>query len=148
MKKILYIIAAALVAAVSCQKDGDRVLEQISGEWHYSATESGVAEDVYVAFSEDGTFEMYQKIGDGPYWYSAGEYTLDAKSMVLSGVYSDRYPWKYTYKISVNDKTLTMKAVEQDGYSITYAREAIPSQVRQMSLPLTKSESVGFVRFL
>lgn len=135
-------MAAALVAAVSCQKDGDRVLEQISGEWHYSATESGVAEDVYVAFSEDGTFEIYQKIGEGPYWYSTGDYKLDAESMVLSGVYTDRYPWKYTYKISVSDKTLTMTAVEQDGHSVTYARESIPVQVRQMSLPLTKSEPV------
>lgn len=142
MKKILYIMAAALVAAVSCQKDGDRVLEQISGEWHYSATESGVAEDVYVAFSEDGTFEIYQKIGEGPYWYSTGDYKLDAESMVLSGVYTDRYPWKYTYKVSVSDKTLTMTAVEQDGHSVTYARESIPVQVRQMSLPLTKSEPV------
>lgn len=142
MKKILYIMAAALVAAVSCQKDGDLVLEQISGEWHYSATESGVAEDVYVAFSEDGTFEIYQKIGEGPYWYSTGEYKLDAESMVLSGVYTDRYPWKYTYKVSVSDKTLTMTAVEQDGHSVTYARESIPVQVRQMSLPLTKSEPV------
>ena len=142
MKKILYIMAAALVAAVSCQKDGDLVLEQISGEWHYSATESGVAEDVYVAFSEDGTFEIYQKIGEGPYWYSTGDYKLDAESMVLSGVYTDRYPWKYTYKVSVSDKTLTMTAVEQDGHSVTYARESIPVQVRQMSLPLTKSEPV------
>lgn len=135
-------MAAALVAAVSCQKDGDLVLEQISGEWHYSATESGVAEDVYVAFSEDGTFEIYQKIGEGPYWYSTGDYKLDAESMVLSGVYTDRYPWKYTYKVSVSDKTLTMTAVEQDGHSVTYARESIPVQVRQMSLPLTKSEPV------
>lgn len=135
-------MAAALIAAVSCQKDGDRVLEQISGEWHYSATESGVAEDVYVAFSEDGTFEIYQKIGEGPYWYSTGDYKLDAESMVLSGVYTDRYPWKYTYKVSVSDKTLTMTAVEQDGHSVTYARESIPVQVRQMSLPLTKSEPV------
>lgn len=142
MKKILYIMAAALIAAVSCQKDGDRVLEQISGEWHYSATESGVAEDVYVAFSEDGTFEIYQKIGEGPYWYSTGDYKLDAESMVLSGVYTDRYPWKYTYKVSVSDKTLTMTAVEQDGHSVTYTRESIPVQVRQMSLPLTKSEPV------
>ena len=67
---------------------------------------------------------------------------MDAESMVLSGVYTDRYPWKYTYKVSVSDKTLTMTAVEQDGHSVTYARESIPVQVRQMSLPLTKSEPV------
>ena len=142
MKKIVLILAVALFSAVSCQKDSVRILEQIAGEWHYSAVENGVSEDVYVSFTEDGLFEMYQKIGEGPYWYSAGEYALDAESMVLSGVYTDRYPWKYTYKVSVSDNTLTMSALEQEGYTVTYSRENIPASVRQMSLPLTKSEQV------
>ena len=137
-------IAAALLMAAGCQKDETRTLEQISGEWHYTATESGVTEDVYLSFSADGVFEMYQKVGDGPYWFSSGEYRLDAESMVLSGVYTDRYPWKYSYKIYVNEKTLTMTAVELEGYSVVYSRESIPAQVRQMSLPLTRSGEVEF----
>lgn len=130
------------MAAVSCKKDEVRILEQISGEWHYSAVESGVNEDVWLSLKGDGLFEMYQKIGEGPYWYSAGEYVLNAETMVLSGVYTDRYPWKYTYKVSVSDNTLTMSALEQEGYTVTYSRESIPASVRQMSLPLTKSEQV------
>lgn len=139
MKKIIYVIAAILFA-VSCQEKTDKVVEQITGEWHYSSIESGVNEDVYVSFATDGSFVLYQKIGDGAYWYSEGTFTLDAETMVLTGVYTDRYPWKYSYKVTVSDKTLTLSAMELEGYSTTYTRETIPAQVRKMSLPLTKSE--------
>lgn len=142
MKKILYIIAAAavLLLGTSCQKDSDAMTAKLAADWHYTAQENGVTEDVWVSFATDGTFEMFQKVGDGPYWYTQGEYTLDPETKVLSGVYSDRYPWKYSYKVSISDKTLEMEAVELEGYKLTYAKEAIPAQVREKSLPLTKSE--------
>ena len=144
MKRIFYIFAAAAVLflAASCQKEADRMVAKLAGEWHYTAEENGVTEDIWVSFSEDGTFEMYQKIGDGPYWHSEGEYSLDAETKVLSGVYSDRYPWKYSYKVSISDKTLIMTAVELETYVVTYEKAEIPVEVRQKSLPLTKSESV------
>lgn len=141
MKKIIYVIATILLAA-SCQEKADKVVDQIAGEWHYTNSESEVNEDVYVSFATDGSFELYQKIGDGAYWYSEGTFTLDAETMVLTGVYTDRYPWKYSYKVTVNDRTLTLSAMELEGYSTTYTRETIPAQVRKMSLPLTKSEGV------
>lgn len=143
MKKILYIISAvaALLFAFSCEKDSSRVMNQIAGEWHCTVTDSGVAQDVYLALTADGQFEMYQQTGDGPYWYSAGKYTLDVENMVLSGVYSDKYPWKYSYEISVSGSSLTMTAVENPAYAVTYSKEAIPSEVRSMSLPLTKAEA-------
>ena len=148
MKKILYTIIAVLAIATSCQKDNDRFMHNLVGEWHYTGTESGVSEDVWLALSEDGAFEMYQKIGSGPYWYSKGEYTVDLENHVLTGVYSDRYPWKYTYKVDVDSQTLQMTAVELEGYSVGYAREAIPEEVRTKSLPLTKSDSEEAPRFL
>lgn len=142
MKKLFYIFTASLLIAVGCTKDASKVMNQLSGDWHYAAEENGVKEDIWISFSEDGTFEMFQKIGDGPYWYTKGEYALDSKTKVLSGIYSDRYPWKYSYKVSISDKTLEMAAVELEGYKLTYAKETIPAQVREKSLPLTKSESV------
>ena len=117
------------------------MVAKLAGEWHYTAEENGVTEDIWVSFSEDGTFEMYQKIGEGPYWHSEGEYELSS-SKILSGVYSDRYPWKYSYKISISEKTLVMTAVELETYVVTYDKAEIPVEVRQKSLPLTKSESV------
>lgn len=144
MKKILYMIAAAavLLLGTSCQKDSDALTAKLAADWHYTAQENGVAEEVWISFTADGTFEMFQKIGNGPYWYTKGEYALDSKTKVLSGIYSDRYPWKYSYKVSISDKTLEMAAVELEDYKLTYAKETIPAQVREKSLPLTKSESV------
>ena len=117
MKKILYIIvaAAALLLGTSCQKDSDAMTAKLAADWHYTAQENGVTEDVWVSFATDGTFEMFQKVGDGPYWYTQGEYMLDAATKILSGVYSDRYPWKYSYKVSISDKTLEMAAVARAG---------------------------------
>ena len=123
----------------SCQEKAGRAFP-FAGDWHYTATENGVAEDVWVSFLADGTFEMYQQIGEGPYWYSYGEYTYT--DGVLAGVYSDRYRWKYDYDISVNGNTLVMTALGVENYSVTYTKETIPSAVREKSLPLTKSESV------
>lgn len=145
MKRILYIFASAvmtLLFSVSCEKDENYMMEQMAGDWHYSAEENGVTEDVWVSFAADGTFEMYQKIGGGAYWYSTGEFVVGHKSGTVSGVYSDRYPWKYSYKVSVNGKKMVMTAVETDSYSVTYTRGSIPSEVRQMSLPLTRSEQM------
>lgn len=141
MKKIIYIIAAVLLLATSCRKDNTRLAENLVGEWHYSATEQGVTEDIYIGFSADGTFEMYQKVGEGVHWYIAGEYTVDSETCILSGVYTDRYPWKYDYKVTVSGNTLVMTAVQLETYSVTYSRESIPAEVRAKSLPLTKAET-------
>ena len=142
MKKILYTIIAVLAIATSCQKDDDRFMLNLVGQWHYAGTENGVEEDIWLELTEDGTFEMYQKIGSGPYWYSKGEYTVDLENRVLTGVYSDRYPWNYSYVIEVSSTILVMKAVELEGYIQNYVREQIPAEVRDKYLPLTKSESV------
>ncbi|MBQ8838001.1 MAG: hypothetical protein IJ005_01635 [Bacteroidales bacterium] len=148
MKKIIYLIAAAFIAAVGCQSEHDRMVEQLVGDWHFAGEESGVKEDIWLSFSADGGFELYQKIGEGPYWLSTGEFTLDADKMVLSGLYSDRYPWKYDYKVSIGSDSLVMTAVGVEDYSVTYGRESIPASVRNMSLPLTKSDSDSGERYL
>lgn len=142
MKKILHIFALiALFVATGCEKVAGPSYDFV-GDWHYTAEENGVAEDVWVSFSSEGTFEMYQKIGEGPYWYSHGEFSYDNSADILKGVYSDRYEWKYTYDISVSGNTLVMKAREVENYSVTYTKETIPAEVREKSLPLTKAESV------
>lgn len=142
MKKLIYIFALiAMFVATGCQKENNPSYPFL-GDWHYTATEQGVSEDVWVSFLSDGTFEMYQKLGEGPYWFSKGEYTYDNASKVLSGVYSDRYPWKYSYKVTVAGNALVMEATELEGYTVTYTSEEIPAAVREKCLPLTKAESV------
>lgn len=145
MKRTIYtILAALLLTATGCEKPADRLIDKIVGEWHYTAEENGVAEDVWLSFGADGTFEMYQKIGEGPYWHSTGEYTADPATDILTGVYSDRYPWKYSYKVEAGTGTLQMSAVEIEGHTVTYTREAIPAEVRDKSVPLTKADAPDF----
>lgn len=142
MKNIFYTVLSALAVvflSAGCQKIDSPIVKDLVGEWHYSATECGVEEDIYLSFHENGQFEIYQKVGEGAYWYSTGECSMDKESMVLTGVYSDRYRWKYSYKVSVGGSILTMTAQEDPSYSVTYKRESIPSEVLQMSLPLTKA---------
>lgn len=142
MKRLIFIFAVlALFVTTGCEKDASQSYEFL-GDWHYTATENKVAEDIWVSFFADGTFEMYQKVGEGPYWYSHGEFAFDSSTDVLSGVYSDRYDWKYSYNVSVSGSTMVMKAVELENYSVTYTKETVPAEVKEKSLPLTKSESV------
>ena len=149
MKRIIYLIFAAFTFAflTGCQSESERVMSALVGEWHYSGTESGVTEDVWIAFSADGTFDMYQKVGDGVHWHTAGTYVYDASSNSLKGVYSDRYFWKYDYTISVGGSTLEMKAVQLPTYVVKYTRESIPAEVIEKSLELTKAAE-SFVPFL
>lgn len=149
MKRIIYLIFAAFSFAflTGCQSESERVMSVLVGEWHYSGTESGVTEDVWIAFSADGTFDMYQKVGDGVHWHTAGTYVYDASANSLKGVYSDRYLWKYDYTISVGGNTLEMKAVQLPTYVVKYTRETIPAEVREKSLELTKAAE-SFVPFL
>lgn len=144
MKRIIYILTAiaTMILSASCQKDTDRLLDTLVGDWHYSAEESGVKEDIWISFTADGTFQLYQKVGDGPYWLSTGEFTLDSQAKLLTGVYSDRYPWKYSYKIAVGAKSLTLAAVELDTYIMVCDRATVPAEVSEKALPLTKAESI------
>lgn len=144
MKRIIYILTAiaTMMLSASCQKDTNRLLDTLVGDWHYSAEESGVKEDIWISFAADGTFLLYQKVGDGPYWLSTGEFSLDSQTKVLTGVYSDRYPWKYSYKIAAGAKSLTMAAVESDTHIMVYDRASVPAEVSEKALPLTKAESL------
>lgn len=149
MKRFIYLIFAAFSFAflTGCQSESERVMSALVGDWHYSGTESGVTEDVWIAFSADGTFDMYQKIGDGVHWHTAGTYVYDASTNSLKGVYSDRYPWKYDYMVSVGGSTLEMKAVQLPTYVVKYTKGTIPAEVREKSLELTKAAE-SFVPFL
>lgn len=129
----------ALFAVAACSDPEAEKLEKIVGEWHYSGTESGTGVDVYIGFSQDYTFELYQKIGEGPHYLYKGKYKFDGE--VLSGTYSDYTPWAHDYKVSKTGGSLVLTSVAVPEYSMTYAREVIPESVRTHYMPATKSAS-------
>ena len=143
MKKIISNIlfcAMALFAVAACSDPEADKLDKVVGEWHYSGTESGVGIDVYLGLSQDYTFELYQKIGEGPHYLYKGKYKFDGE--VLSGTYNDYTPSAHEYKVTKSGSSLVLTSVSDDSYSVTYTKEAIPESVKTHYLPATKAVSV------
>ena len=143
MKKIISNIlfcAMALFAVAACSDPEADKLDKVVGEWHYSGTESGVGIDVYLGLSQDYTFELYQKIGEGPHYLYKGKYKFDGD--VLSGTYNDYTPWAHEYKVTKSGSSLVLTSVSDDSYSVTYTKEAIPESVKTHYMPATKAVSV------
>lgn len=124
MKSRVLILAAILLSALvsfsSCKKE-EKTLD-VKGEWELTevkmATKSALvgAETVtvYVKFSEDGTFAMYQMVGDGRFVAFSGSWKLAGSA--LSGTYTDGTSWASSYEVSVDKSTLTMTT--EDGLDV------------------------------
>ena len=97
MKKIVTLImvcAAAMFAFAACGDPEAEKLEKVVGEWHYTGVESGVQIDIYLGLYNDSTFDLYQKVGDGPHYLYKGKFSFDGQ--VLTGTYSDYTPWTHS----------------------------------------------------
>ena len=124
MKSRVLILAAILLSALvsfsSCKKE-EKTLD-VKGEWELTevkmATKSALvgAETVtvYVKFSEDGNFAMYQMVGDGRFVAFSGSWKLAGST--LSGTYADGTSWASSYEVSVDKSTLTMTT--EDGLDV------------------------------
>lgn len=138
-------MAVALLLFTGC-REKDEVQHSIVGEWHFSDEESGQDIDIYVSFSIDFTFEMYQKIGEGAHRYYKGAYEVDRD--YVTGTYSDGTPWASDYYVSFHEGDMIMKSAQDEGYSITYKREKIPAEVRDHCVVATKSSEEDTAAFL
>lgn len=150
MRNILKFLAifAIVIAFTSCKSEDVRFKEDLVGDWHYEGEENGVNIDVWLSFSEDDTFKMYQLVGEGAYWSSTGKYYYDLQKGIISGRYSDQTPWAHEYNFHVESGRLTLTPIGHEAPSTVYKRESIPAKVVANSLPLTKSEGLEIVPFL
>lgn len=142
MKRILYIIAAALMV-ISCgdKKNGGNTTEltleqKLYGEWH--STKLAIDADIYISFMENGKFEMYQQIGEGAHRVFRGTWNLEDD--LLSGKYNDGEEWAAAYRISVEGKTLTMTSANDAAEVSRFAQMQIPDDVKEGSVVVVKSE--------
>lgn len=140
-----FVFCAALI---SCESSDMHNKEALIGDWHYSGTENNVTVDVWISFSADDTFEMYQMVGEGAYWKSTGSYKADSSTGVISGKYSDQAPWAHEYKFTVGGSALTLTALDTPSYETKYQRETVPAEVKAKALDLTKSGTESFVPYL
>lgn len=133
MKSRVLILVAALLSALfsfsSCKKE-EKTLD-VKGEWELTevkmATKSALvgAETVtvYLNLAEDGSFAMYQMVGDGRFVAFSGSWKLAGST--LSGTYADGTSWASSYEVSVDKSTLTMTT--EDGLDVfVYKAYTIP----------------------
>ena len=127
MKKIFALAAVLLTIAACGGKDnpdtpsptpggggggGSTTKLDVTGSWELSGVETKVSVgsvnvSVYISFTSDGSFTLYQKIGDGRYSVFTGTYTLSSDNK-LSGKYSNNTAWgPYTAALSGGKLTLT-----------------------------------------
>ena len=142
MKKSLYILSAVLLLMLgSCAKEADHA---IVGQWNLTDMELHTKSaqigdqtiDVYIDFKKDGTYEMYQMIGQGRYQYFKGAYKIAGE--LLSGNYIELNSirnWGNSYNIQVNKDELIMTATINSSDVYNYTRCTIPEDViRQAKL--------------
>ena len=150
MKTISKIILAlsVLAAAVSCgEKDnGPAVSEKIVAEWHLVGV-SGMTSvpQVYVDFSQDLTFELYQKIGEGRYRKYEGTYTVTGS--LVSGQYSDGEKWGGDYQASFEGDKMVLTAQNGSEEACTYEKKALSDTDKANAVLVTRSAQDG-PRFL
>ena len=136
MKKLLYITFLALLTFISCKPEEKPITlrQRLCNEWRGS--EIAVDAAVYVSFSADGTFELYQKMEEG-FELRRGTWSLERN--ILSGKYNDDEAWAADYMVSVEGNKLTMISQNEGAETSIYVQCAIPSVIKEGSTVVVKS---------
>ncbi len=111
--------------------------EKIAGEWHCSP--SNIDAEIYVNFTADGKFELYQKITEGAFRLYRGTWTADETKMVINGKYNDGEAWGSSYSIVLSEDLNSMTFKDSAGIEYVYSRQAIPASVKENSVVIVKS---------
>lgn len=140
MKKILFILSALMLLVACGKNNGDKTkltLEQkLYGEWH--STSLPIDGEIYLNFSEDKTFELYQQIGEGAHRLYRGTWALEGN--LLTGKYNDGEDWAASYNVDVADKTLTMTSNNDAAEASVYEKTEIPAEVKETCETVVKSK--------
>lgn len=131
------VLSAALLFAASCHKNPEGpATPAMVGEWQLSSISVksvGYADttvDVYLSFAEDGSFELYQFIGQGRFYKYTG--TWEFEGNILSGKYSSGKAWGSTYEAAVDGEKLTLVSVKS-GETDVYMKASIPDGVKDQA---------------
>lgn len=112
------------------------LVELICEQWHAEIEE--IDAEIYASFSENGTFELYQKIGDGAFRLYCGKWGLEDD--VISGNYNDGSSWSCTYKVEVDGDSMKWTSENEFAEETSYRKTEIPSEVKDNCIIEVKSE--------
>lgn len=151
MKKIIYIIMA-LMCIASCDNPSqntpvpgpgaeETLASAIAGEWHCTASDFDA--DIYINFTKEGSFELYQKISDGAHRLYRGSWRVSDEALgYINGKYNDGTEWGSEYAVSMSDDKNHMTMVPRNSAELIeydYSRQSIPSDVKEKSVVVVKS---------
>ena len=138
MKKILYIMAMAILVLTGCNKESqsDDPASVLYGDWKSTTLESDVAA-MYISFAADGTFELYQNLKGAGYELFRGKWFLDGN--ILSGEYNDGESWAYSYTILHYDKILTLTTIGDEAIEYDFTSAEIPEVIKETADVIVKS---------
>ena len=138
MKRLLYIFTIAVLALTGCKKEDQPTLkDKICGEWR--GVELTADAGIYISFSSNGTFELYQKLDSEGFELRRGQWNLDGD--VISGTYNDQEAWATSYKVSVVGESLTLVAQYGTEETNVYVKTTIPDGVKENCSVVVKSYS-------
>jgi hypothetical protein len=138
MKRFFLIVSVALFSIIGCKKDDPQsVPVSIEGQWELvsaslgtkSADVGGQTVSVYVEFTSDGKFSLYQRLGAGRHESYNGTWTLSEN--ILSGKYSDGSAWACDYSVKIEDSKLTLSTLPDGSDIYTYSTCTIPDSVKE-----------------
>ena len=130
MKKYMILFLAAFTL-FACKKTAEPV--DLVGEWQLASYETKAVSigtekvDIWLKFTSDGQFELYQKLGDGRYRPYKGTYTLTEN--ILSGKYSTGAAWGTQYEVSRDATRLTLTDHPNGRETQVFTAASIPSTV-------------------
>ena len=137
-------LTAALCVLAACDDPIDPIEEKLVGDWHCTATSADA--EIYVTFTAEKTFTLYQLVGEGSYRVYNGTWSLTETT--LSGKYNDGTDWGSSYEItSESNDSITLTAGD---VIETYDRlsEGIPEEVTSNCVTVVKSSGAAVIPFL
>ncbi|MBO7285638.1 MAG: lipocalin family protein [Alistipes sp.] len=151
--KIFSLVMLLAVALTGCKKsnnaDGPNVGggsddAVLSGEWVLTSWNEAEPEfNVYIAFNEDNTFEMYQQVWSFDYEYFAGNYTITDD--IVTGTYTDGSNWHCGYKFLCEGDSLTLYSQEDTSVVSLYTRCEIPAEIKEEATTTRSTDVVPFL---
>ena len=147
MKRTIYILLALVMLAGCKEKGGDPVEETMTlkekmvGEWHCSP--SDIVADIFLSFTSDGSFELYQQITTGAHRLYRGTWSITDEGLGhLDGKYNDGSDWASGYVVTMDEKAEKMTITSResaDAAAQHYSRTEIPASVKENCVVEVKS---------
>ena len=115
---------------------------------------TAIAGYVYLQFGDDGTFTLYQEIGEtstAGYEKLTGTYVIEEdpdSNRIISGRYSDDTPWSDTYIIESWTETETRWRSVSEGIVSVYTWVELPDYVVEPSVSASSRSASVQHRFL